>query len=76
MFFNHVVPAVIKPAHSLWNELIGFIFLCLAGLFGFQAVTAAIHQETGRLVVGGFCTLLMTWFGIGSFRRARKISRS
>ena len=39
-FIKHVVPAVIKPARVLWNEVIGFIFLCIGVTFGFR---------TGRL---------------------------
>src|SRR5450759_5450378 len=29
-FVRHVVPAVLKPARTLWNEIIGFVFMCLA----------------------------------------------
>jgi hypothetical protein len=80
------VPAVLKPARVLWNEIIGFFFICLAVLFAsgvwraydsFQK--AAPEQVSGdlmRLVMSGFCTLLMLYFGISSFRRARRISRS
>jgi len=85
-FTKHVVPAVLKPARTLWNEVIGFFFLCLAVLFGSGVVRAcnsfskaAPDQATGdllRIIMSGFCTLLMLYFGISSFRRARKISRS
>jgi hypothetical protein len=85
-FVKHVVPAVIRPARVLWNEIIGFFFICLAVLFGsgvwraynaFQS--APPDQATGdllRVVMSSFCFLLMLYFGITSFRRARKISRS
>jgi hypothetical protein len=76
MFLKHVVPAIIKPAHALWNEVIGFLFLCIAGVFGIQAVRSWIHQEIGRMLLAAFCTLLLGGYGISSFRRARKISRS
>ena len=36
-------------------------------------------QATGellRFLMAGFCTFIMTYYGISSFRRARKISRS
>jgi len=42
-------------------------------------VKAAPDQATGdllRMVMSGFCTLLMLYFGVTSFLRARKISRS
>jgi hypothetical protein len=85
-FVRHVVPAVLKPARTLWNEVIGFFFLCLAVLFGSGAVKsymaftkASPDQATGdliRLLMASFCTLIMLYYGISSFRRARKISRS
>ncbi len=75
-FVRHIVPAILKPARTLWNEVIGFLFLCFGVIFGFHAVRAAMRGETGRLIVAGFCTLLMGWYGVTSFLRARKISRS
>ena len=76
-FVKHVVPAVVKPARTLWNEVIGFLFLCLAVIFGFAGVRSYFAHETVlKLVLSGFFTLVMAGFGISSFRRARKISRS
>jgi len=83
-FTKHVVPAVLKPARTLWNEIIGFFFLCLAVLFGSALVRAYIAMsgpkpdigDLWRLLASAFLTLLMLYFGISSFRRARKISRS
>jgi hypothetical protein len=75
-FARHVVPAVVKPARTLWNEVIGFIFLCFGVIFGSKAVRYAIQGENERLLIAAFCTALMLWFGITSFLRARKISRS
>jgi hypothetical protein len=76
MFIKHVVPAITKPARALWNEVIGFLFLCIAGMFGIQAVRSATHHELGRTLLAGFCTLLLGWYGVSSFLRARRISRS
>jgi hypothetical protein len=87
-FVKHVVPAVMKPARVLWNEIIGFLFISFAVIFGFKTISyfreygrssAGSGDVTGdlvRLLIAGFCTLLMAYFGITSFRRARKISRS
>lgn len=86
VFVKTIVPQVIKPARTLWNELIGFIFLCFGVIFGFKAVRLALdywkHDPADpmgdliRLVIAGGCTLVMLWFGLTSFLRARKISRS
>jgi hypothetical protein len=84
-FFRHVVPAVVKPARTLWNEVIGFLFFCLAVLFGSGAVRAYMamgsdpKQGAGdlwRFLGTAFLTLLMLYFGVSSFLRARRISRS
>jgi len=31
-FFGHVLPGVVRPLRILWNEVIGFLFLAIAGL--------------------------------------------
>jgi len=61
--------------------VIGFLFLVLAVWFGSAAVRSYMHvgeQDDAilRLVMAGFLTIVMGWFGITSFLRARKISRS
>jgi hypothetical protein len=76
MFVKHVVPAVIKPARTLWNEVIGFVFLCMAGLFATQAVRYWVHNDPGKCFIAVIPVLLLGGFGVSSFRRARKISRS
>ena len=75
-FVRNIVPAIVKPAHALWNEVIGSIFVCLAIMFGSYTVRYAIKGDSGRLVVAGLATCIMLGYGISSFRRARKISRS
>jgi hypothetical protein len=75
-FFKHMIPAVIKPARTLWNEVIGFLFLVFAVVFGAHTVRYAIKGDAARLVMAALCTLVMAWYGFSSFRRARKISRS
>jgi hypothetical protein len=75
-FVRHIVPAVIKPAQALWNEVIGFLFLCFGIIFGIHTVRYAMAGDAGRLLVAGLATGIMIWYGISSFLRARKISRS
>ena len=36
LFVKHVLPAAAKPIHSLWHEILGFVFLVLAGLVAFK----------------------------------------
>jgi hypothetical protein len=85
-FLQHIVPAIVKPMHSLWNEVIGFFFLCFAAAFGvwtlryyrmyLQAPPAAAPDFFLKVIVTALMGLVMASFGISSFLRARKISRS
>lgn len=80
-FFRHVVPQVVKPLHSLWNEVIGFLFLSLAFIGSVSGFRIYRHFDGSaetffRLILVVFFVLIMAFYGIGSFRRARKISRS
>ncbi|HTS28523.1 MAG TPA: hypothetical protein VMH81_21765 [Bryobacteraceae bacterium] len=85
-FVRHVVPAVAKPVRTLWNDFIAFLFGCLAVFFGFEtarlartylkAAPADAFGDLIRLSVSGFCTVVVLWYGLSSYLRARKISRS
>jgi hypothetical protein len=80
-FVKHVVPGVIKPIRVLWNEIIGFLFLVLATFVSLASYRRAqsFTGDTGEfmLLVGyfGFAALL-AFYGVSSFWKARKISRS
>jgi hypothetical protein len=45
-------------------------------IFGFNGVRAYLNAETPKVLLAAPLTLIMAWFGISSFLRARKISRS
>ena len=80
-FARHVVPQILKPLRALWNEVIGFVFLALAVLPVPRTYKIwREFEESGEgLVRLGFSlvfVLMMACFGIHSFLRARKISRS
>ncbi len=80
-FIRHVVPGVIRPMRVLWNEVIGFIFIVLAVFIGFSTWRRA-QRFTGDaggvliIIASAAFVALLAWFGISSFLRARKISRS
>ena len=80
-FIEHVVPGVVRPMRVLWHEVIGFIFIVLAVVFGSSAIRnfhLLQSEEVSllKLAVSFFLPALMAYFGITSFLRARKISRS
>ncbi len=79
--YGHVMPRVIRPLHALWNEVIGFLFIVFAVVAGFYVVRAVRAFEGDieslvRILLPALFGLLMAYFGITSFLRARKISRS
>ena len=80
-FLGFVVPAVLKPARTLWHEILGFIFVVMATAFVFSGFRA-IRQFDGsvgsvlRLILLAFGICILGGYGISSFLRARKISRS
>ena len=80
-FVEHVMPGVVRPLQVLWHEIIGFIFIVLAVVFGSSAfrnyrLLQTEEVSTLRLAASFFLPVLMAYFGITSFLRARRISRS
>jgi hypothetical protein len=80
-FRQHVLPGVVRPLRVLWNEMIGFVFLVFAVVPLPRTWRAwRDYDQTGdglfHLIVSLIFILTMAGFGIGSFRRARKIARS
>ena len=66
---------------ALFQEVIGFMFFVLAG-WGALWLIRTFRQFQGdgealfKIVLVGVFVLMMTLFGISSFRAARRISRS
>lgn len=80
-FVGHVVPGVVKPLHILWNEVIGFFFFVFAvlparALYRDWRAFSQSGDNLGKLMMEAIWVLVMVYFGISSFLRARKISRS
>ena len=75
-FVKHVLPAAGKPIHSLWHEILGFIFLVFAvgGVWGIFRHTSA--QTPMRLVILIVFIVVMAVYSVSSFLKARHISRS
>jgi len=75
-FVKHVLPAAVKPVHSLWHEVLGFLFLMFAVLASWR-----VYRKAGELSPVQFVILIlfigvMAAYGISSFLKARRISRS
>jgi hypothetical protein len=76
-FLGHVIPGVVRPIHILWNQVIGFFFIVLA-LLPVNYIIKDWRKDGGapRLALEIPFALIMAGFGIHSFMRARKISKS
>jgi hypothetical protein len=78
---DHVLPGVVRPLQVLWNQVIGFIFIVLA-IWATPSAIRYVRQFDGdaddvfRVILSISFAALMAFFGITSFLRARKISRS
>lgn len=76
-------PRLLGILHQLWNEIIGFLFFALAMFFTFNAngvVESYKALETDpdawiKLTLAGGVSVLCSYFGYSSFRRAKKIQR-
>ena len=80
-FLRHVLPGVIRPLHALWNEVIGFLFVVFTVVAVFYVVRAVRNfdgevEGLVRIVLPALFGLVMGYFGVSSFLRARKITRS
>ncbi len=72
-FARAVVPEVVRPARVIWNQAIDAVFpLFAASFFGYSAT----HRENpAGIGFGIFLGVIMTFFGVTSFLRARQIGR-
>jgi hypothetical protein len=80
-FLTHVMPGVTRPLRVLWNEIIGFLFIVLAiwatpsairNLRNYDGQSESIFRASLALIF----VLIMAYFGISSFLRARRIGKS
>jgi uncharacterized membrane protein YwzB len=80
-FLTHVLPAIVRPLRTLWHEIIGFLFIALA-LWALPSAIRIFREFDGELAslaraaMVALFVLVMAGYGISSFLRARKISRS
>jgi hypothetical protein len=81
-FVASFLPGVIKPLHALWNEVLAFVFFLLTMLVALGPVRRGYRELDGdpanfiKFALAVVLAILMLGFGVYSFLRARKISRS
>ena len=80
-FVKAVVPGVVRPMHALWNEILGFLFLSIALLLvrsiwrAWQTLDADPANWI-KFLLTVFFFLVLLFFGVQGFWKARRISRS
>ena len=73
---KHVLPAAVKPVHSLWHEVLGFIFLAVA-VYGISYLIRKFATlGFGQLAIIIPLIVVTAVYGVSSFLKARRISRS
>ncbi len=72
-FAQHVVPEVVRPARVIWNQAIGGVFLLLAVSFSGYAFMQS--RNAAGMIGGIFLGVVMAFFSVTSFLKARQISR-
>ena len=75
-FVKHVLPAAVKPVHSLWHEVLGFVFLMFAAIAGWKLIRKSAGLGFVQLTILIIFTLVMVIYGVSSLLKARRISRS
>lgn len=76
LFLKTVVPAAVKPVHSLWHQILGFFFLVFAGLGAWRIWSHPGTLPPAQLAIVIVFIVVMAGYGISSIRKARRISRS
>jgi hypothetical protein len=80
-FVAHVLPGVLRPLRILWNEIIGFLFVCI-GVIATPRLYREATDFTGepdqfaRIILEVLFIVPMFGLGLASFWRARKIRKS
>jgi uncharacterized membrane protein len=75
-FAKHVIPAAVKPMHSLWHEVLGFFFLAFAGIGLWKIYRNAAVMGPIQVTILTIFIVVMIIYGVSSFLKARRISRS
>lgn len=79
--FHSFMPGIIKPLQTLWNEMMAFAFLAGAILFGSAAYREHLKVEQDKssvwlVLLPAFACVVFVIFGLQSYLKARKISKS
>ena len=75
MFTKHVVGTTVRPIHSLWHEIIGFVFIVFAGLGAWKLYNGTTKLEPPQFFLSLIFIVVLAAYGLSSVRKSRKIKR-
>lgn len=75
-FVKHVMPQVVKPLHSLWHQVLAFIFLAVAGLAAWKLWRTQTPVEPPMMVLVVLFIVVTAGYGLSSLLKSNRISRS
>ena len=75
-FMRHVVPAAVKPLHTLWHEILGFTFLAFAAIGVWKIWQHPGAMPPVQLAIVIVFIVVMAGYCVSSIRKSRRISRS
>ena len=74
MFTKHVVGSTVKPLHSLWHEVLGFIFLAFSGIAAWKVYNANPKLEPPQFLIAVIFIVVVGTYGLSSVLKSRKIA--
>ncbi len=74
MFTKHVVGSTVKPLHSLWHEVLGFVFLTFSGLGAWKLFSSEKKLEVPQFLIALIFIVVVGGYGASSVLKARKIA--
>ncbi len=77
---RYTFPRFVSLARELGLEIVGFVYIVFAlfflfSPFGFVNAYRQLPESASRLFVMGMVALVFLWFGLDSFRRAKRLAR-
>ena len=74
MFTKHVVGSTVKPLHTLWHEVLGFIFLAFSGLGAWKLFSSEKKLELPQFLIAVIFIGVVGAYGASSVMKARRIA--
>lgn len=75
MFTKHVVGSTVRPVHTLWHEVIGFIFMAFACIGAWKLYSSPNKLEPPQFFIALIFIIVVAAYGLSSVRKARQLAK-